>query len=407
MVLESQLKMLKRGVQEIISEEELVEKLKKSEKEGRALRVKYGADPSAPDIHLGHTVPLRKLKQFQDLGHEVIFVIGDFTGRIGDPSGRSETRRQLTEEEVFENARTYHEQVSKILDPQRTRITFNNEWLGKLSFADVIRLASKYTVARMLERDDFRGRLSEQKPIGVHEFLYPLAQAYDSVALQADVELGGTDQTFNFVMTRDIQREFGQVPQVVITMPLLEGTDGVMKMSKSYGNYIGLNDPPSVMYGKTMSIPDEIMVKWFELLTAVPEEEVIRIKDGLSSGSLHPKDVKMVLAREIVTMYWGADSARAAEQEFKQVFEEGGLPHQIPVVPMDRRDLVEGKMWIVELLTRAGLAPSRSEARRLVTQGGVRVDQRRVTDDEVNVPIRDGLIIQVGKRRFAQIRLER
>jgi len=298
MDIKEELRIIKRGTEEIISEEELIKKIEKSRKEKKPLRVKQGFDPNAPDIHLGHTVGLRKMRQFQDLGHEIYFVIGDFTGRIGDPSGRSVTRKQLTEEEVNKNAETYKKQVFKILNPERTKVVFNSHWLGKLSFAEVLKVCSKYTVARMLERDDFATRYKEEKPIGIHEFLYPLMQGYDSVALQADIELGGTDQKFNLLVGRNIQREYNQEPQIIITMPLLEGTDGIEKMSKSLGNYIGINELPQIMYGKVMSIPDSLMIRYFELVTDVSLNEIDQIKINLENDNLHPQDVKKKLARD-------------------------------------------------------------------------------------------------------------
>lgn len=401
-----QLEILKRGVAQIVSEEELLAKLEKSVTENRPLRIKYGADPSAPDIHLGHTVCLRKMRQFQELGHQVLFIIGDFTGRIGDPTGKSETRRQLSEEEVQANARTYKQQVFKILDPERTQVLFNSTWLGKLDFYDVIDLAAKYTVARMLERDEFQKRLNEGRPIGVHELLYPLAQAYDSVAVEADLELGGTDQTFNFMVARDVQREFGQEPQIVLTMPLLVGTDGVNKMSKSLGNYIGIYDEPKDMYGKCMSIPDELIAQYFELVTDVPMDEVRRIEIAMASGRLNPMDAKMRLAREIVRLFHGEEEALEAEGEFIRVFREKDTPDDIPVVSISAAQLEGGKMSIVALLTQAGLAPSNSEARRLIEQGGVRLDGLRVSDGKALVDLRDGMLIKVGKRRFARLALK-
>lgn len=398
-----QLQILKRGVAQIISEEELLAKLERSVRERRPLRIKYGADPSAPDIHLGHTVCLRKMRQFQELGHEVLFIIGDFTGRIGDPTGKSETRRQLSEEEVQANARTYREQVFKILDPERTKVLFNSSWLGKLNFYDIINLTAKYTVARMLERDEFQKRLSEQRPIGIHELLYPLAQAYDSVAVRADLELGGTDQTFNFVVARDIQREFGQEPQVVLTMPLLVGTDGVNKMSKSLGNYIGINEPPEDMYGKCMSIPDELIVQYLELVTDVPMSEVEQLKQGMADGSVNPMEAKMRLAREVVRLYHGEEAAARAEQEFIRVFRQKEVPEDVPVVRVAPEQLRDGRMPIVALLTFAGLAPSNSEARRLIAQGGVRLDGLKVCDEKAMVEVREGMLIKVGKRRFVRV----
>jgi len=397
----------KRGAAQLITEADLREKLARARSEGRPLRVKYGADPSAPDIHLGHTVCLRKLRQFQDFGHEVFFVIGDFTGRIGDPSGKSETRPQLSEDEVRKNALTYEQQIFKVLDPARTRVVFNNDWLGRLSFAEVIELASKYTVARLLERDDFTARFREGRPIAVHEFMYTLAQAYDSVALRADVEIGGSDQTFNFVATRDIMARYGLPAQVVLTLPLLEGLDGVEKMSKSLGNYIGINEPPKDIYGKAMSIPDELMVRYFELVTDLPLGEVRAIKRGLSSGSLHPRDAKMRLAHTLVRMYHGQAAADKAQEEFVAVFRRGEMPEDILPVAVNRTDLSpDGTMWIARLLVVLGLAASTSEARRLVVQGGVRIGDNRVTDPAADVAVTEGMVVRVGKRRVARVRVK-
>ncbi|GAW93520.1 tyrosyl-tRNA synthetase [Calderihabitans maritimus] len=398
-----QLQIIKRGAAEIISEEELVKKLQESLKNNKPLRVKLGLDPTAPDIHLGHTVVLHKLRQFQELGHEVIIIIGDFTGRIGDPTGKSETRKQLTEEEVMANAETYKEQIFKILDPENTRVVFNSQWLAPLKFQDVIQLAGKYTVARMLERDDFAKRFREGRPISIHEFFYPLMQGYDSVALHADIELGGTDQKFNLLVGRHLQKEYGQEAQVALMMPILEGLDGVNKMSKSLGNYIGINEPPGEMYGKTMSLPDELMVRYFELVTTVPLEEIKEIERGLREGYLHPRDVKMRLAREIVGLYHGTEAARVAEEEFKRVFQQGDLPDEIPLVELDKSVLSEGKIWLPKLLVLAGLAPSSSEGRRLIKQRAVKIDQKVVEEEEVMVE--DGMILRAGKRKFARIKL--
>ncbi|HCW50595.1 MAG TPA: tyrosine--tRNA ligase [Clostridiales bacterium] len=405
--VEEELEELLRGAAEVITREELEEKLVRARRENRPLRVKYGADPSAPDIHLGHTVCLRKLRQFQDFGHEVFFVIGDFTGRIGDPSGKSETRPQLDEEEVRRNARTYEQQIFKILDPARTRVVFNNDWLSELTFIEVIELAAKYTVARMMERDDFARRWKDGRPIAVHEFLYPLAQAYDSVALRADVELGGTDQTFNFLATRDIMSRYGLTPQVALTMPLLEGTDGVEKMSKSLGNYIGISESPRDIYGKAMSIPDELMPRYFELVTDLPLAEVREIVTGLESGELHPRDAKMRLAHTLVRMYHGPEEADRAQDEFVAVFRRGELPADILPITLSTSELSpEGTMWIARLLVQLGLASSTSEARRLVLQGGVRVDENRVTDPAADVAVKDEMVVRVGKRRVAKVRLK-
>ncbi len=400
---EEQLALLRRGAAEIVSEEELLAKLR----EGRPLRVKLGLDPTAPDIHLGFAVVLRKLRQFQDLGHEAILVIGDFTALIGDPSGKKQTRPMLSPEEVARNAATYRMQYSRILDPERTRVVFNSQWLGPMQFADVIRLASKVTVARVMERDDFTERWREGIPIGLHELLYPLCQAYDSVALQADVELGGTDQKFNLLMGRNLQREFGQPPQVAFLMPLLPGLDGVEKMSKSLGNYIGITEPPEEMYGKVMSIPDDLMPTYFELCTELPEEDVRALVEGLQRGIVHPRDAKRRLAWEIVRLWHGGEAARAAEAAFDRVFARKELPEQIPEVSIREEELVEGRLPVARLVVRAGLAPSHSEARRLLLQGGVSLDGVRLRDPEERVVVRDGMVVRVGKRRFARIRLER
>ncbi|MDR5684201.1 MAG: tyrosine--tRNA ligase [Armatimonadota bacterium] len=399
---EEQLERLRRGAVEIITEEELLAKLRK----GRPLRVKLGLDPTAPDIHIGFAVVLRKLRQFQDLGHEAIIVIGDFTGLIGDPSGKKQTRPMLTREEIERNAATYRDQYGRILDPDRTRVVFNSQWLAPQTFADVVRLCSRVTVARVLERDDFATRWREGSAIGLHELLYPLCQAYDSVALQADVELGGTDQKFNNLMGRDLQREFGQPPQVVLLTPLLPGLDGVEKMSKSLGNYIGITEPPSEMYGKVMSVPDHVMPDYFELCTDVPTEEVRTIVAGLADGSVHPRDAKRRLAREIVAVWHGPAAAEQAEREFDRVFARDELPSEIPEVHVRRADLDgEDGIDVVRLLRLAGLVDSNSEARRLIAQGGVRLDGRRVEAADVRVAVGDGAVVQVGKRRFARIRI--
>ena len=402
--VDQQIEIIKRGAVEIISEEELRMKLERAQKEGRPLRVKLGLDPTAPDIHLGSAVVLRKLRQFQDLGHEAIIVIGDFTAMIGDPSGRSKTRPQLSEEEVRKNARTYEEQYCKILDPEKTKVVFNSQWLGKMNFADVIRLAAKTTVARVLERDDFQNRFENELPIGLHEILYPLCQAYDSVVLEADVEMGGTDQKFNNLMGRDLQRAFGQEPQVVLLMPLLVGLDGREKMSKSLGNYVGIEEPPFEMYGKIMSIPDELMIDYFVLTTDVPMQEIRRIEEGLKEGTIHPKEAKKRLAREIVTMYHSAEAARKAEEEFERVFAQKEMPSEMPELKISSSELKEGKIWSVKLLVLAGIAKSNREARNLILQGAMRLDGKRISSPD-DVPIRNGSILKVG-RRFAKIKIE-
>lgn len=404
--IDAELELLRRGTAEIINEESLRAKLAQARTAKRPLRVKLGTDPSAPDIHLGHAVVYRKLKQFQDLGHEVFFLIGDFTGRIGDPTGKSETRPALTREEVEANAHTYETQLAKILDPERIHVVFNSSWLSPLTFEDVIRLAGKYTVARMLERDDFAKRYAEQRPIFIHEFFYPLMQGYDSVSLRADVELGGTDQKFNLLVGRDLQREYGQEPQVALMMPLLVGLDGVNKMSKSLGNYIGINEPPAEIYGKTMSIPDRLMIPYFELTTELPMEEVRRLETGLAQGTLHPRDVKRRLAREIVTLYHGFQAAKEAEEHFDRLFLKKDVPEDAPEVLLEHTDLGEaGRVWIVRLLVRCGLAKSNGEARRLVEQGGVKLDGATVVEPDSEVTPVDGSVVQVGKRRFVRLRL--
>jgi tyrosyl-tRNA synthetase len=397
-----QLELLKRGTVEIITEEALLEKLE----QGRPLRVKLGLDPTAPDLHLGNAIVLHKLRQFQDLGHEAILVIGDFTGLIGDPSGKSETRPALTPEEVERNAETYRAQYSLILDPERTRVVFNSQWLRPMTFYDVIRLASRATVHRLLERDDFAKRFREHQPIRLHELLYPLCQAYDSVAIEADVELGGTDQKFNNLMGRELQRELGQEPQVVVLTPLLPGLDGVQKMSKSLGNAIGITEPPAAMYGKVMSIPDDLMIPYFEYCTLVPLEEVRALAAALAEGRAHPRDVKKRLAREITARYHGEEAARDAEEEFERVFGSHELPREIPEVTISRARLKDGqRAGVVSLLVEAGLVRSASEARRLITQGGVSLDGARVHDAYADVHVHDGLLIRVGRRRFARVRL--
>ncbi|HHK60654.1 MAG TPA: tyrosine--tRNA ligase, partial [Desulfobacterales bacterium] len=352
MTIEEQLRLIERGAVDLVSREELAAKLERSAASGRPLRVKAGFDPTAPDLHLGHTVLLQKLKHFQELGHEVCFLIGDFTGMIGDPTGKSETRKPLTREDVARNAETYKEQVFKILDPAKTRIMFNSAWLDKLSSQDFIRLASQLTVARMLEREDFSSRFKSGRPISIHEFLYPLIQGYDSVAMQADVEIGGTDQLFNLLMGRDLQRAWGQEPQVVLTLPLLEGLDGVNKMSKSLGNYIGITEPPDEIYGKTLSISDELMFRYYELLSDLSSEEIARLREDMAAGRLHPKKIKQRLARELVARFHGEEAAVQAEANFERVFRDHQLPDDIP----EKRISVEGQaIWLPKLLAAAGL----------------------------------------------------
>ena len=403
--IDEQMEILRRGAVEIIPEDELRAKLRKSQKTGAPLKIKLGLDPTAPDIHLGNAVVLRKLRQFQDLGHEVIVIIGDFTASIGDPSGASVTRPLLSPAEIAVNAKTYEEQYCRILDPSKTRVVFNSEWLGKLDLADIIRIASRTTVARVLERDDFANRLASGRPIGLHEILYPVCQAYDSVVLEADVELGGTDQRFNILMGRDLQEQFGQEPQIAMFMPLLVGLDGVQKMSKSLGNYVGITEPPNDIFGKVMSIPDNLMLQYFELCTDVPIPEIREIEARLASGKLHPMDVKKRLAREIVTIYHGAEAAQAAQAEFEKVFSARELPSEIPPIRVPASAFKDGKVWIVRLLTTSGFAGTNSEARRLVEQGAVTLDDERITDVNAEIALEDGQVLRVGKLKFGRIEL--
>jgi tyrosyl-tRNA synthetase len=398
-----QLEIIKNNTAEIIQEDELLNKLQRSVATGTPLRVKLGLDPSAPDLHLGHAVVLHKLREFQQLGHQVIIILGDFTGRIGDPTGRSETRRQLSDEEVLANAATYREQVFKILDADRTKISFNSEWLAKLNFADVIQLSSSYTVARMLEREDFARRYREQQPISIHEFFYPLMQGYDSVALRADVEFGATEQKFNLLMGRHLQREYGQEPQVCIMMPILVGLDGVQKMSKSLGNYIGITEEPEQIYGKVMSMADGLMPEYYRLATDYTMEQAAEVEAALKNGSLHPRDAKMQLARRIVQIYHGQQAAALAEAEFKKVFQQRDLPSDIPEIDVSALT-GNGRVQLVRLLVYAGLTSSNSEARRLLNQGGVRVDGEKIDDAESEILVRPGLVIQAGKRKFIRLR---
>ncbi|MCA0753907.1 tyrosine--tRNA ligase [Paenibacillus sp. N4] len=403
--VERQLAVIRRGVVEIVPEDELKQKIANSIATGKPLKVKLGLDPSAPDIHVGHTVVLHKLRQFQELGHEVQLLIGDFTGRIGDPTGKSETRKQLTEEDVKRNAETYQKQIYKILDPEKTKLYYNSEWLAPLNFADVVNLAAKVTVARMLERDDFTKRYTNGLPISIHEFFYPLMQGYDSVALESDVELGGTDQKFNLLMGRTLQKEYGKEAQVTITTPLIEGLDGVNKMSKSLGNYIGIDEEPNQIYGKSMSIPDELMYKYYELATDLDNDQLAELKSGLEDGTVHPRDAKMQLAATFVRMYHGEEAAKAAENHFITVFQQRALPDDIEEVVIDPAELENGQIKIVKLLTVLGLQSTSSEARRSVQQGAVRINEEKLSDINTGVAPKDGDVIQVGKRKFAKIKL--
>jgi len=396
-----QMDVIKRGVSEIIPEDELVRQIQKSVKTNKPLKVKLGCDPSKPDLHLGHSVVLRKLRQFQDLGHQAILIVGDFTGMIGDPSGRSKTRPPLTLEETRKNGQSYFEQATKILSSKKIQMLYNSEWLGKMTFADVILLGNRYTVARMLERDDFAKRYKTGEPISVHELLYPLAQAMDSVAIEADVELGGTDQKFNLLVGRDVQREYGLEPQVILTMPILPGTDGIEKMSKSLDNYIGINEPPRQIYGKTLSIPDNLIYEYFLLTTNVSESELRAIQAKLESPSTNPRDLKRRLARELVAMYCGEDAARAAEEEFDRIFIKKELPDEVPECSLA---LDNGAIGIVKLLIETKMVTSNNEARRLIEQGGVSVDGQRIVDQHAIIELNKSIILKVGKRKFVRVR---
>jgi tyrosyl-tRNA synthetase len=399
-----QLAILKARCVDLLVEEELYRKLCRSVRTRTPLRAKLGLDPTAPDLHIGHTVVIHKLREFQALGHDVIFLIGDFTGMIGDPSGRSETRKPLTAEQIQENAETYKRQISKILDPERTIVEYNSRWGRALGSEGIIKLAAQYTVARMLERDDFQKRFAEGRAISLHEFLYPLLQGYDSVALQADVELGGTDQKFNLLVGRDLMRDSGMEPQVIMTLPILEGLDGVQKMSKSLGNYIGIDEDPQTMFGKTMSIPDSLILRYMELATAIPREEIAAIRAGIAAGSVNPRDAKVRLGKALVTQYHSAEAAEAAVRRFRETFAARVFPADAPTVTPPA-DVVEpgGGIWIVRLMTLAGAAPSGSEARRLIRQGGVEVDGVVVRDEELRVILDRERRIQVGKRRFFRV----
>ncbi len=399
MTIDEQVEFLIGDASEIISREELAAKLEL----GRPLRIKYGADPSAPDLHLGHSVPMSRLRKFQELGHQVIFIIGDFTGRIGDPSGRSKTRPMLTSEEIDANAATFAEQAAHILDMDACEVRYNSEWLDELGADGMLRLASRYTVARMLERDDFAKRLANETPISVQELLYPLMQAYDSVAIESDVEVGGTDQFFNLLVGRDIMRAYDMQPQVVATWSLLVGTDGVEKMSKSLGNYVGITDEPADMFGKLMSIPDEVLPHYFALLTDRGFDGAEQLDADIQSGKLHPMDAKKELAGIIVERYHDADAAVAARAEFENVFSRGNVPSDMPECEVAAADLDSGAIWIVGLVVAAGFAASNGEARRLVRGGGVKLNDEKVGDENAQVAVADGDILQVGKRRFARL----
>jgi tyrosyl-tRNA synthetase len=396
---DKQMEIIRRGAEEIILEDDLAGKIERSFREDRPLRVKAGFDPTAPDIHIGHTVLIEKMRLFEELGHEVIFLIGDFTAMIGDPSGRNETRPPLTREQVLENSGTYKEQIYKILSPEKTRVELNSAWVSGLTPEEFIRLASTQTVARMLEREDFKKRYASHGSIGIHEFLYPLVQAYDSVALGADVELGGTDQKFNLLLGREVQKEYGQEPQSLVLMPLLEGTDGVRKMSKSLGNYIGISEPPGEMFGKLMSVSDDLMLRYYELLSRISLKELDALGKGIKNGAFHPMEAKKELAEELVERYWSREAAVKARAGFERVFAEKGLPDDIPVVehPWEGNGAL-----VVDLTATYGLASSKSEARRLIKAGGIRVDGQKVADIDARLE-QGSYLLQAGKRKFLKV----
>jgi len=398
--IDEQIKIISKGADEVIDVNELREKLKKAQSEGRTLIAKLGLDPTAPDIHLGHAVVLRKIKQIQDLGHKAIIIIGDFTGMIGDPTGKSKTRKQLSREEVLTNAKTYEEQIFKIIDKNKTEVRFNSEWLAKLNFKDVIELSAKYTVARMLEREDFKNRFAQHESIGIHEFFYPLMQAYDSIAIKADIELGGNDQRFNILMGRTLQKDYDQESQIALFMPILEGVDGVEKMSKSLGNYIGINEPANDMYVKVMQIPDNLIIKYFELATDIHPDEIGVIKKQLQDTN--PKDIKMKLAKEITRLYHGDEEANLAEEYFKTVFQKKDIPDDIPEIEVNVDEIISGRTDILKILTTSQIVPSNNEARRLFTQGAVKINGQKVVDFKT-LNINNGDVVQVGKNKFLKI----
>ncbi|MBW9158304.1 MULTISPECIES: tyrosine--tRNA ligase [Clostridium] len=400
--IDEQIKIISKGTTEIIDKEELRQKLIKAGESNSQLIVKLGLDPTAPDIHLGHTVVLRKARQIQDLGHRVIIIIGDFTGMIGDPSGRSKTRKELTREEVLINAETYKKQIFKILDPDKTEVKFNSEWLSKLNFKDVIELASKYTVTRMLEREDFKNRFKAQQSIAIHEFMYPLMQGYDSIAIKADIELGGTDQRFNILMGRTLQKEYGEDKQVSIFMPLLEGTDGTLKMSKSLGNYIGINENCNNMYSKVMSIPDELIIKYYDLVTDTHPDEVQEIVRQLESEKINPRDIKMKLSKEIVELYHGKVASDEAQEYFKKVFQKKEIPQSIKEIEVIKNSTMNKQSAILKIITDMDFAKSNREASRLIQQGAVKINGEKISIDNV-FDLSDGDVIQCGKRNFVKI----
>jgi len=398
-----QLEVIREGTAEIVTEDELLVKLERSIRENQPLNVKLGMDPTAPDLHLGHTVVIQKLRQFQEFGHRVIFLIGDFTGMIGDPSGKSETRRPLTPEEVKRNAETYQRQVFKLLDPEKTVIEFNSRWMNKVSAQGLIEIAAKYTVARMLERNDFKKRYEEGRPIGIHEFLYPLIQGYDSVMLKADLELGGTDQKFNLLVGRELQRDFGFDPQVIITTPILEGTDGVQKMSKSLGNYIAIEDPPHEMLGKVMSIPDSLILRYCQLVAGYSKKQLEEMRYKMDSGLLHPREAKMQLAKKLVTIFHSGEAADKAAAEFDRIFRFKGHPDEVTDVVLREEDLEEEGISLMRALALSSVVSSHSEARRLIEQGGVDLDGKRVREVGLKLGFGEVHLVRVGKRKFFRV----
>lgn len=402
-IVNNQFDIIKRGTVEIVPESDLKAKLEKSIKENKPLKIKLGLDPTAPDIHLGSAVVLRKMRKFQDMGHEVHIIIGDFTAGIGDPSGKSITRPQLSREEIDKNAKTYYEQFFKILDPEKTVIHFNSEWLGKLNFADVIKIMSHVTLARLLERDDFQKRLAENRPIAAHELTYPICQAYDSVYLESDVEVGGTEQKFNILMGRTLQGSYEKEQQVGLFTPLLTGLDGVNKMSKSMGNYVGIAESPNEMFGKLMSLADDMMALYYELCTDVPMEEVNALIAGIKDGSVHPMDVKKRLGREIITIYHGEEAAKEAQAEFEKIFSQKDIPTDIPEFKISKDKLEDGKCTLMTLCIEAGFGITNSELRRLISDGAVSIDGEKKTDFKEIMELKDGMVIKAGKRKFAKL----
>ncbi len=405
LTLDEELALIRRGAEDIFPEGELEKKVALARKEGRPLRVKLGVDPTGADLHLGHVIPILKLRQFQELGHHVVLIIGDYTATVGDPSGRNKARPQLSHEQVLENARLYQEQAFRILDPERTEVVMNGDWFSKMPFSEVIQLLSNMTLARMLEREDFSHRYQSQTPISLHELVYPLMQGYDSCVVHADIELGGTDQKFNILVGRDLQKSEGMEPQVGVCNPVLLGLDGHEKMSKSLNNYIGINDSPEDMYGKTMSIPDELMWMYFELITEVPLSEINSFRDGIETGSVHPRSVKQRLAREVVARFYPESEADRAERHFERVIAQGEIPEDVPEFWVPSEAMNDGQIWIVRLLVLAGMASSNGEARRLVEQGGVRVNGDVVASPSQDLVVEPGAVVQVGKRKFVRLSL--